>query len=135
MMPRTLISFLLFFVAGIMVFESCKKQADSIAAVTPIQFTVPAGFPQPVYKFENNPLTQQGFELGKKLFFDGRLSKDGNFPCASCHQQFAAFATFDRSTCSGLVCSFRLCGTSHYPVTGKSFIMKHNERASPWVCS
>ncbi|HEX5024605.1 MAG TPA: cytochrome c peroxidase [Agriterribacter sp.] len=95
MMCRTVISFLLFFITGILFFESCKKQADAIASLTPIQFTVPTGFPQPVYKFENNPLTQQGFELGKKLFFDGRLSKDGNFPCASCHQQFAAFATFD----------------------------------------
>jgi len=29
--------------------------------------------------------------LGRKLFYEGRLSIDGNFPCASCHQQQAAF--------------------------------------------
>ena len=23
--------------------------------------------------------------MGRKLFYDGRLSKDGNFSCASCH--------------------------------------------------
>jgi cytochrome c peroxidase len=39
--------------------------------------------------------------LGRKLFYDGILSKDGNFPCASCHQQFAAFANFDHNLSHG----------------------------------
>ncbi len=43
----------------------------------------------------------QGFELGRKLFYDGKLSKDGNFPCASCHQQFAAFATYEHRLSHG----------------------------------
>ncbi len=60
-----------------------------------IPFIIPKGWPQPVYDFKKNPITQEGFELGRKLFYDGRLSKDGNFPCASCHQQFCAFATYD----------------------------------------
>jgi cytochrome c peroxidase len=68
---------------------------------TPIQFIVPKGWPQPVYDFKNNPLTQEGFELGRKLFYDGRLSKDGNFPCASCHQQFGAFSTYDHPLSHG----------------------------------
>ncbi len=68
---------------------------------TPIPFTIPKGFPEPQYKFKNNPLTKEGFELGKKLFYDGRLSQDGNFPCSSCHQQFAAFATFEHRLSHG----------------------------------
>lgn len=68
---------------------------------TPLSFTVPPGWPQPVYNFRENPLTREGFELGRRLFYDGRLSKDGNFPCASCHQQFAAFATYDHSLSHG----------------------------------
>ncbi len=80
--------------------NSCSKRSD-VSAVTPISFPTPAGFPQPIYRFENNALTTQGFELGKKLFYDGLLSKDGNFPCASCHQQFAAFATFDHDLSHG----------------------------------
>ena len=67
----------------------------------PIKFEVPKGWPQPVYDFKSNPLTEEGFQLGRKLFYDGRLSKDGNFPCASCHQQFAAFATYDHSLSHG----------------------------------
>ena len=64
-------------------------------------FRVPPGFPPPVYSFKNNPLTPAGFALGKKLFYDGQLSKDGNFPCASCHQSFAAFATFEHQLSHG----------------------------------
>ncbi|HRQ50245.1 MAG TPA: cytochrome c peroxidase [Agriterribacter sp.] len=95
MMQRTVISILIALLGSFLFLEACKKQGDAAPGLIPLQFIVPAGFPEPVYTFENNPLTQQGFELGKKLFFDGRLSRDGNFPCASCHQQFAAFATFD----------------------------------------
>ncbi|MEO6917157.1 MAG: cytochrome-c peroxidase [Chitinophagaceae bacterium] len=80
--------------------NSCSKRSD-LSARVPLVFVTPAGFPQAVYRFENNALTQQGFNLGKKLFYDGQLSKDGNFPCASCHQQFAAFATFDHDLSHG----------------------------------
>ena len=61
----------------------------------PIKLEIPEGWPKPQNIFTNNQLTEEGFQLGRKLFYDGRLSKDGNFSCASCHQQFAAFATFD----------------------------------------
>jgi cytochrome c peroxidase len=68
---------------------------------TPFPFLVPKNFPQPVYRFQNNPRTKQGFELGRKLFYDGKLSRDGNFPCSSCHQQFAAFATYEHRLSHG----------------------------------
>lgn len=69
---------------------------------TPIPFVVPQGWPQPVYDFSKNPVTYEGFELGRKLFYDGRLSRDGNFSCAACHQQFAAFATYDHNLSHGV---------------------------------
>lgn len=68
---------------------------------TPINFSVPAGFPQPRYNFSTNPLTEEGFQLGKKLFYEGRLSKDGHFPCGSCHQPVAAFTTFEHDRSHG----------------------------------
>jgi cytochrome c peroxidase len=67
----------------------------------PVAFKVPKGWPQPVYDFSKNPLTEEGITLGKKLFYDGRLSKDGNFSCGSCHQQFGAFNTYDHSLSHG----------------------------------
>jgi cytochrome c peroxidase len=80
--------------------NSCKKSKDKPAS-TPVAFTIPAGFPEAAFDFKANPLTKESVELGRKLFYDGRLSKDGNFPCASCHQQFAAFATFDHDLSHG----------------------------------
>jgi cytochrome c peroxidase len=71
-----------------------KKDSNFERTATPVALTVPPGWPAPVYNVADNPLTAEGIELGRKLFYDGRLSKDGNFPCASCHQQQAAFGTF-----------------------------------------
>jgi len=33
----------------------------------------------------DNPLTAEKIELGKQLYFDGRLSRDNTISCASCH--------------------------------------------------
>lgn len=40
----------------------------------------------------NNPQTPEKIELGKKLFFDRRLSGDGTMSCAVCHSPDQAFA-------------------------------------------
>jgi cytochrome c peroxidase len=96
----TILIAIAFFSLAILV-NACKKNGDNGAYTTPLSFKVPEGFPAPVYDFSTNPLTQEGFDLGKKLFYDGRLSKDGNFPCASCHQQFAGFATLDHDLSHG----------------------------------
>ena len=68
---------------------------------TPVKFTIPKGWPKPVYDFSKNPLTAEGIALGRKLFYDGRLSRDGNFSCGSCHQQFGAFNTYDHNLSHG----------------------------------
>jgi cytochrome c peroxidase len=39
----------------------------------------------------DNPLTEQGVVLGRRLFFDRRLSGDNTVACANCHQPAAAF--------------------------------------------
>ena len=40
---------------------------------------------------KNNPQTPEKIELGKKLFFDRRLSGDGTMSCATCHNPEQAF--------------------------------------------
>ncbi|MDX2303377.1 MAG: cytochrome c peroxidase [Microscillaceae bacterium] len=55
-------------------------------------FKKPANFPEPTYTFKNNPVTKDGFLLGKKLFFDPILSRDGSVSCNNCHIQSTAFA-------------------------------------------
>jgi len=69
---------------------------------TPLKFTVPPNWPQPRYDFKHNPLTREGFLLGRKLFFDERLSKDATISCASCHQQFGAFSTYEHNLSHGV---------------------------------
>jgi cytochrome c peroxidase len=85
---------------GAMLLDSCKKSVPALPA-HPINFTVPPGFPAPTYSFSSNPLTEEGFLLGRKLFYDGRLSLDGNYPCSSCHQPVAAFTTFEHDRSHG----------------------------------
>lgn len=58
---------------------------------TPWEWDLPAGFPQPVVP-EDNPMTVEGFELGRHLFHDEQLSLNGEQSCASCHQQELAFS-------------------------------------------
>lgn len=67
----------------------------------PLKLQIPENWPAPGDIFKDNPPTDAGFLLGKKLFYDGRLSKDGRFPCASCHEPRAAFATFDHDVSHG----------------------------------
>ena len=40
---------------------------------TPLKFIVPKGWPKPLYNFKQNPLTIEGFELGKKLLDNSGL--------------------------------------------------------------
>ena len=45
------------------------------------EWLLPDEVPQP----DNNKMTPERIELGKMLFFDTRLSGDGNMSCATCH--------------------------------------------------
>jgi len=49
--------------------------------------------PMPVSK--NNPQSPEKIELGRSLFFDGRLSADGKISCATCHDPKQGWAGHD----------------------------------------
>ncbi|HET6343674.1 MAG TPA: cytochrome c peroxidase, partial [Myxococcota bacterium] len=51
---------------------------------------LPTGFP-PMVVPEDNPLTAESIALGRRLFYDTRLSKNGTQSCGSCHEQARAF--------------------------------------------
>lgn len=51
---------------------------------------LPAGFPAPPVP-DDNPMSEAKVELGRRLFYDPRLSGNGHFSCASCHRQELAF--------------------------------------------
>lgn len=78
---------------------------SSLAFDTPandITFIVPAGWPKPVYDFSKNPVTESGFKLGRKLFFDPVLSRDSSTSCSSCHLQFTGFTHVDHALSHGI---------------------------------
>jgi cytochrome c peroxidase len=54
--------------------------------------TYPAYFPVPHYQSDKNPISKDGFELGRALFFDPILSIDSTISCETCHAQGHAFA-------------------------------------------
>ena len=71
--------------------RSVRSAAPAIAHGTPRAFVVPAGFPQPELPADN-PLTEEGVELGRRLFGDRRLSARETQSCATCHRAENAFA-------------------------------------------
>ena len=68
----------------------------------PLKINIPANFPTPVYDLSKNPITKEGFELGRKLFYDGILSRTGLVSCGSCHQASAAFIQADHDFSHGV---------------------------------
>jgi cytochrome c peroxidase len=57
----------------------------------PSSATPPAPLPPPPSP-AGNPTTPEKAELGKKLFFDRRLSGDGTMNCAACHDPESGFS-------------------------------------------
>jgi cytochrome c peroxidase len=53
---------------------------------------VPLGLDLYIPVPEDNPLTAEKIELGRRLFSDRRLSRDGSVSCASCHDPQRAFS-------------------------------------------
>ncbi len=58
---------------------------------TPYRLAISRFFPRPDLPADN-PLTEEGVALGRKLFNDPRLSRNNSQSCAACHQADAAFS-------------------------------------------
>jgi cytochrome c peroxidase len=73
--------------------SSERTTAPSIPSGDPAAFrwSLPDGFPQPLVPADN-PMSDAKVELGRRLFYDTRLSGNSQFSCSSCHRQANAFA-------------------------------------------
>ncbi len=78
------VSFLIFLTAIVI---SCGQRDVNPA----VEVKAPPHFPPMVYDLSKNPVTQAGFELGRALFYEGALARDGMVSCGFCHQQSAGF--------------------------------------------
>jgi len=70
--------------------ESEAKPAAEAEAAADLP-KVPLGLPE-VPIPDDNPITPEKVALGKMLYFDTRLSKDGTISCATCHDPEMAWA-------------------------------------------
>jgi len=91
-------------------YESASYETDSLALSTRMGRSAdlianashpPLGLP-PVPAPKSNPLSAAKVELGRKLFFDRRLSINGTFSCASCHVPEQGFAGNELETAVGV---------------------------------
>ena len=69
---------------------SCVQEEENSGAFR-YSINRPDYFPPIEYPIEANPTTKEGFDLGKKLFNDPRLSIDNSISCSSCHVKGKAF--------------------------------------------
>ncbi len=89
---------------------SCAKEIESTEVANLNIMEVPLGFPEIEHPV-GNEYTKERWELGKKLFYDPILSKDGTISCASCHDPALAFSD-DKEVSIG---SEGLLGTRNAP--------------------
>jgi hypothetical protein len=62
----------------------------AVCAAQPFDWRLPQGFPAPAVP-PDNPMSAAKVELGRRLFYDPRLSINGTQSCATCHRQELAF--------------------------------------------
>ena len=82
--------------ASLVVAGACA--GDGHPAIPPLsgnpadfQWSLPPGWAAPAVPADN-AMSPAKVELGRRLFYDTRLSGNGGFSCASCHRQDFAFA-------------------------------------------
>ncbi len=81
-------------------FQFCKKDVVDPPVIpdhwvynpTSYSLAVPQGFPDPELQADN-PLSEQGVELGRMLYYDKILDKDSARACANCHFQLNSFTS------------------------------------------
>ena len=81
---------LLFLIGILILLSSCKKDKANFQA-TPYALEIPSHFPDMIIP-SDNPMTQEGVDLGRWLFYEKRLSGNDSMSCASCHLAQSSFS-------------------------------------------
>ncbi len=71
--------------------QSVAEKSVAFPIGKPVQIKTPLGLP-PVPIPADNPPTEQTIALGRRLYYDPRLSVDSTISCASCHAPEFAFS-------------------------------------------
>lgn len=88
-----------------LVIVSCSEEEPTSPKdefeTTPYTLVMPSNMPAPILP-QDNLLTYEGIALGKALFFEKMMSKDGTVSCSSCHNQSNAFTDNDKKFSEGI---------------------------------
>ena len=103
---------------------SCSQdhEGEYVLLNDELELKIPANFPELVYDTTKNPPTEQGFALGKKLFYDGKLSANGFISCGFCHEQRFAFTHHGHQFSHGID---DLEGVRNAPAIQNAAFMRH----------
>jgi len=71
--------------------QPARVEALVASDATPYKLVISSSFPRPALPLDN-PITEEGVALGRRLFFDPHLSINNSQSCASCHQIGAGLA-------------------------------------------
>lgn len=98
--PQSALLFLIFFftlISCVNEYEGTKLEKDQ-----PYTLEKPNGFPDISFDVLGNPLTVNGIALGKKLFYEGKLSRNNSISCGFCHIQEYAFTHHGHTVSHGI---------------------------------
>ncbi|WP_147676433.1 cytochrome-c peroxidase [Algibacter pacificus] len=114
----------------VLLVSSCSNEAiyESFIFDNPeIELSIPIDFPVLNNSFYTNKPTKYGIELGEKLFFDKKLSRDNSISCASCHIPENAFADHNSK---GIGIDGRVGLRNPPPIQNMAFMQVYNWEGS-----
>jgi cytochrome c peroxidase len=80
--------------ASVLLLPALVRAADSNLVSSSFEIKLPLGIPQDLWAYfipQDNPMTAAKVDLGRRLFFEPRLSANGTVSCATCHDPKRAF--------------------------------------------
>lgn len=93
----------IFFFSAILTLSSCSDDViEPIYTDKPYNLETPSGFPKMTFDVTGNPVTINGVALGKKLFYEGKLSRNNTISCGFCHIQEYAFTHHGHNVSHGI---------------------------------
>jgi len=83
---------------------SCSDEYEGIPIEKDELYSLekPNGFPEMTFDVAGNPITINGVELGRKLFYEGKLSRNNTISCGFCHIQENAFTHHGHTISHGI---------------------------------
>jgi len=105
-------------------FISCSEEViQPLEKDEAVDLQFPSYFPEMTFDPSDNPITKNGVELGRKLFYEGRLSRNNTISCGFCHIQENAFTHHGHTVSHGI--DDRLGIRNAPPIQNMAFLKRY----------